>query len=113
MQLNFFAAKLRKTRSGDDFMMTLDLGVGGVELVRRVRLRDIKAPDPHRQEEGAEDVRVMVHNLLSSSDNIIVEVIREIKTNVVLGRVYFKAGGDKEYTSLNNMLIDMGYEYKT
>lgn len=114
MQLKTFSAKLRKTRSGDDFMMVLDIGLAGIEISSRVRLKDVKAPNPNAGEPQAEELRDRVNGLLVSSTSVVVEVLREHTVGVVVGKVYYVKQDDPTgaYTCLNDELIKMGYEYR-
>lgn len=113
MQVNLYAGRVRKLKSADDIHVVLDVGFGGLEYSTRVLLKDIQAPSTPRGEEGAIELRDKVQGLLQSSESVIVEVTREHKIGIVVGRIYYKAQGqsDGAYTCLNDELIDQGYKY--
>ncbi|MCF1459439.1 MAG: hypothetical protein LPH21_18400 [Shewanella sp.] len=114
--VKIYAAKVRKTRTADDLTMRIDLGVADIQIVKRVRLKDVDAPNVSSSSgSDAEVLRDEVHTTLSTSPSVLVEVLREHQGGVLIGKIYYVKDGDttNTYVCLNDELVAKGFKYSS
>lgn len=104
-----YEARVEEVHSGDDFILLVDLGVGGIFKKTRVRLHGVDAPNAYRAGENTDAGRVRDEVRRMIGSKCLIELLNEGKGGWIVEMTVFDSGNRP--ISLNQVLRDRGYLY--
>lgn len=104
-----YEAKVEEVHSGDDFIVMVNLGIGGLFLKTRVRLHGVDAPNAYKSRSDTEAGRVRDEAKQLVNGRCLIEVVSEGKGGWIVNMTIFDESNQP--ICLNTLMRDRGYVY--